>query len=105
MDNAKQTYATSILQHKKTAQSNHDPFVIPPSLQQYADEPLYILIALWCRQQNDWSVAWPFQRLSVSMIAERRFRYLIFPGIKNGLHARYGLSEPTIHSAFIMKSE
>ncbi|EMQ2412444.1 CaiF/GrlA family transcriptional regulator, partial [Salmonella enterica] len=49
MDNAKQTYATSILQHKKTAQSNHDPFVIPPSLQQYADEPLYILIALWCR--------------------------------------------------------
>lgn len=54
MDNAKQTYATSILQHKKTAQSNHDPFVIPPLLQQYADEPLYILIALWCRQQNDW---------------------------------------------------
>lgn len=101
MDNAKQTYATSILQHKKTAQSNHDPFVIPPSLQQYADEPLYILIG----SRMTGPVAWPFQRLSVSMIAERRFRYLIFPGIKNGLHARYGLSEPTIHSAFIMKSE
>ncbi|ECW0088200.1 TPA: CaiF/GrlA family transcriptional regulator [Salmonella enterica] len=54
MDNAKQTYATHPIQQKKTAQSNHDPFVIPPSLQQYADEPLYILVALWCRQQNDW---------------------------------------------------
>ncbi|EBS4549454.1 CaiF/GrlA family transcriptional regulator [Salmonella enterica] len=54
MDNAKQTYATPLLQQKKTAQSNHDPFVIPQSLQQYADEPLYILVALWCRQQNDW---------------------------------------------------
>ncbi|EDV0069993.1 CaiF/GrlA family transcriptional regulator [Salmonella enterica subsp. enterica] len=39
---------------KKTAQSNHETFVIPPSLQQYADEPLYILIALWALQQNDW---------------------------------------------------
>ncbi|MDJ6852574.1 CaiF/GrlA family transcriptional regulator [Salmonella enterica] len=54
MDNTPQTYAISPLQQKKTAQSNHDPFVIPASLQQYADEPLYILIALWCRQQNDW---------------------------------------------------
>ncbi|EAT4591384.1 CaiF/GrlA family transcriptional regulator [Salmonella enterica] len=54
MDNTPQTYATPPLQQKKTAQSNHDPFVIPASLQQYADEPLYIQIALWCRQQNDW---------------------------------------------------
>ncbi|EEG5674685.1 CaiF/GrlA family transcriptional regulator [Salmonella enterica] len=54
MDNAKPTYATPTLRRKKTAQSNHDPFVIPPSLQEYADEPLYILVALWCRQQNDW---------------------------------------------------
>ncbi|EBK2664767.1 CaiF/GrlA family transcriptional regulator [Salmonella enterica subsp. enterica serovar Enteritidis] len=54
MDNTPQTYATPPLQQKKTAQSNHDPFVIPASLQQYADEPLYILIALWCLQQNDW---------------------------------------------------
>lgn len=54
MDNAQQTYTTPPLQQKKTTQSNHDPFVIPPSLQQYADEPLYILIALWCRQQNGW---------------------------------------------------
>ncbi|ECB3302106.1 CaiF/GrlA family transcriptional regulator [Salmonella enterica subsp. enterica serovar Newport] len=54
MNNTPQTYATPPLQQKKTAQSNHDPFVLPASLQQYADEPLYILIALWCRQQNDW---------------------------------------------------
>ncbi|EBR9311552.1 CaiF/GrlA family transcriptional regulator [Salmonella enterica subsp. enterica serovar Muenchen] len=39
---------------KKTTQSNHDPFVIPASLQQYTDEPLYILVALWAQQQNDW---------------------------------------------------
>ncbi|EBS5929810.1 CaiF/GrlA family transcriptional regulator [Salmonella enterica subsp. enterica serovar Saintpaul] len=54
MDNTPQAYATPPLLQKKTAQRNHDPFVIPASLQQYADEPLYILIALWCRQQNDW---------------------------------------------------
>lgn len=39
---------------KKTAQSNHDTFVIPSSLQQYTDEPLYILVALWAQQQNGW---------------------------------------------------
>ncbi|ECT1023264.1 hypothetical protein DPO11_25320 [Salmonella enterica] len=39
---------------KKTAQSNHDTFVIPHSLRQHADEPLYILIALWAQQQNNW---------------------------------------------------
>ncbi|EKB5404015.1 CaiF/GrlA family transcriptional regulator [Salmonella enterica] len=55
MDNTQQTYAQELsFSRKKTIQSNHDPFVIPPSLQQYADEPLYILVALWCRQQNDW---------------------------------------------------
>lgn len=39
---------------KRTVQRNHDSFVIPPSLQQYASEPLYILIALWAQQRNDW---------------------------------------------------
>lgn len=54
MDNT-QHYAREFpCSRKKTAQSNHDPFVIPPSVQQYADEPLYILVALWCREQNDW---------------------------------------------------
>ncbi|EKY8362041.1 CaiF/GrlA family transcriptional regulator [Salmonella enterica] len=55
MDNTQQTYAREFpCSRKKTIQSNHDTFVIPPSLQQYADEPLYILVALWCREQNDW---------------------------------------------------
>lgn len=39
---------------KKTTQSNHDMLVIPPSLQQYADEPLYILIVLLAQQRDDW---------------------------------------------------
>ncbi|EGJ1407779.1 CaiF/GrlA family transcriptional regulator [Salmonella enterica] len=55
MENTQQSYAQEPpCSRKKTAQSNHDPFVIPPSLQQYASEPLYILVALWCREQNDW---------------------------------------------------
>lgn len=55
MANTPQNHVPELVcSRKKTAQSNHEPFVIPASLQKYADEPLYILIALWCRQQNDW---------------------------------------------------
>ncbi len=55
MENTPQNYVPELARsRKKTAQSNHETFVIPPSLQQYADEPLYILIALWAQQQNDW---------------------------------------------------
>ncbi|HAF1610026.1 TPA: CaiF/GrlA family transcriptional regulator [Salmonella enterica] len=39
---------------KKTTQRNHETFVIPPSLQEHASEPLYILVALWAQQQNRW---------------------------------------------------
>lgn len=39
---------------KKTTQRNHEAFVIPPSLQEHASEPLYILVALWAQQQNRW---------------------------------------------------
>ncbi|EEF7938183.1 CaiF/GrlA family transcriptional regulator [Salmonella enterica subsp. diarizonae] len=39
---------------KKIVQSNHDTFVVPPSLQEHANEPLYILVALWAQQQNRW---------------------------------------------------
>ncbi|EEP0996121.1 CaiF/GrlA family transcriptional regulator [Salmonella enterica] len=28
--------------------------MIPPSLQEHASEPLYILVALWAQQQNRW---------------------------------------------------
>lgn len=55
MKSTRQNYAQDrTCSRKKTAQSNHDSFIIPPSLQQYADEPLYILVALWGRQLNDW---------------------------------------------------
>lgn len=56
MENTWQTYVPDDASdnRKKTVQSNHDSFVIPPSLQKHADEPLYILIALWCREQNNW---------------------------------------------------
>ncbi|EJC0214385.1 CaiF/GrlA family transcriptional regulator [Salmonella enterica] len=36
------------------AQSNHDAFFIPESVRQYAGEPLYIIVAHWCVQQQDW---------------------------------------------------
>lgn len=54
MENTPQNHVPGLAcGRKKTAQSNHDTFIIPSSLQQYADEPLYILIALWAQQQND----------------------------------------------------
>ncbi|HGI9866718.1 TPA: CaiF/GrlA family transcriptional regulator [Salmonella enterica subsp. enterica serovar Montevideo] len=55
MENTPQNYVPELTcGRKKTTQSNHETFVIPPSLQQYADEPLYILIALWALQRGDW---------------------------------------------------
>lgn len=36
---------------KIVKQRNHDTAQVPSSLEEYADKPLYILIALWCRQQ------------------------------------------------------
>ncbi|EAO1992441.1 CaiF/GrlA family transcriptional regulator [Salmonella enterica] len=35
-------------------QSNHDTFRIPPGLEQYVGEPLYILVALWCQREQRW---------------------------------------------------
>ncbi|EAR0813716.1 CaiF/GrlA family transcriptional regulator [Salmonella enterica] len=39
---------------KRVNQSNHESYVIPQSLSQYAQEPLYLLIALWCQAQARW---------------------------------------------------
>ncbi|EHP5545197.1 CaiF/GrlA family transcriptional regulator [Salmonella enterica] len=36
------------------SQSNHEPCFIPESVRQYKNEPLYILVAWWCHQQQDW---------------------------------------------------
>lgn len=35
-------------------QSNHDACFIPPAVRHHAGEPLYILVAYWCMQQQDW---------------------------------------------------
>lgn len=39
---------------KVVKQKNHDGGRIPPELSAYAEQPLYILIALWCWQQKTW---------------------------------------------------
>lgn len=36
------------------AQTNHDACFIPECVRQYASEPLYIIVAHWCVQQQDW---------------------------------------------------
>ncbi|ECE0741984.1 CaiF/GrlA family transcriptional regulator [Salmonella enterica subsp. enterica] len=35
-------------------QSNHDVFIVPEGLEGLADNPLYILVALWCMRQSGW---------------------------------------------------
>ncbi|EBQ9252262.1 CaiF/GrlA family transcriptional regulator [Salmonella enterica subsp. enterica serovar Newport] len=56
-------------------QTNHDACFIPEGVRQYAGEPLYILVAHWCLQQQDW-----VQRNQISEafhITARRASYLI----------------------------
>lgn len=31
-----------------------DDITLPESLSIYADEPLYILVSIWCKMQNKW---------------------------------------------------
>ncbi|EJE2441047.1 CaiF/GrlA family transcriptional regulator [Salmonella enterica] len=57
------------------AQTNHDASFIPENVRQYAGEPLYIIVAHWCMQQQDW-----VQRNQISEafhITARRASYLI----------------------------
>ncbi|EDR9714028.1 TPA: CaiF/GrlA family transcriptional regulator [Salmonella enterica] len=56
-------------------QTNHDACYVPESVRQYASEPLYILVAHWCVQQQDW-----VQRNQISEafhITARRASYLV----------------------------
>lgn len=39
---------------KVVKQSNHDGARVPPELEEYIDQPLYVLIALWGLQQKEW---------------------------------------------------
>ncbi|EBZ6326658.1 CaiF/GrlA family transcriptional regulator [Salmonella enterica subsp. enterica serovar Gaminara] len=57
------------------AQTNHDACYVPECVRQYASEPLYILVAHWCAQQQDW-----VQRNQISEafhITARRASYLV----------------------------
>ncbi|MEX8626666.1 CaiF/GrlA family transcriptional regulator [Salmonella enterica] len=57
------------------AQTNHDACFIPESVRQYTNQPLYILVAHWCQQQQDW-----VQRGQISEafhITARRASYLM----------------------------
>ncbi|EAA6553379.1 hypothetical protein DLB95_25555 [Salmonella enterica subsp. diarizonae] len=49
---------------------------MPPSLQQYADEPLYILIALWAQQRGDW-----ISRTDISETFGIKGPSRVFPGL------------------------
>ncbi|EFR6822929.1 CaiF/GrlA family transcriptional regulator [Salmonella enterica] len=56
-------------------QTNHDACYIPECVRQYNGEPLYILVAYWCLQQQDW-----VQRSQISEafhITARRASYLM----------------------------
>ncbi|WP_248784915.1 CaiF/GrlA family transcriptional regulator [Escherichia coli] len=39
---------------KKGLQSNHGEYVVPPGMEEWADDPLYLLVARWCWQQKRW---------------------------------------------------
>lgn len=43
-----------LCQIKPGAQSNHENSFIPDSVSQYYQEPLYLIVALWCQQQHRW---------------------------------------------------
>ncbi|EAA3226435.1 CaiF/GrlA family transcriptional regulator [Salmonella enterica subsp. enterica] len=56
-------------------QTNHDACYIPECVRQYSGEPLYIIVAHWCLQQQDW-----VQRGQISEafhITARRASYLV----------------------------
>ncbi|MGB9096338.1 CaiF/GrlA family transcriptional regulator [Erwinia sp.] len=61
---------------KIVAQRNHDSARVPELLEEYADKPLYLLIALWCLHQNGWSDR---QQISDAFaITERRATFQMF---------------------------
>lgn len=63
------------LLRKAVKQSNHDGANVPLSLKDYAEQPLYMLVALWCLQQDDWIDR---QQISAAFsITERRASFLI----------------------------
>lgn len=61
---------------KIVTQSNHDGGRVPDELSEYADRPLYILIALWCCRQQRWVGS---KQISAAFaITERRASFQIY---------------------------
>lgn len=48
------TKCSSVIPADILAQSNHESYFLPEGLEAWADEPLYILVALWCMHQRRW---------------------------------------------------
>lgn len=72
---AKKQYLTPGNDIHYPGQTNHDACFIPESVRQYADEPLYIIVAHWCLLQQNW-----VQRNQIAEafhITARRASYLI----------------------------
>ncbi|WP_075182464.1 CaiF/GrlA family transcriptional regulator [Pantoea sp. 1.19] len=41
-------------ERRKAHQSNHGDSVVPYDVRQWADQPLYMLVAIWCSLQKRW---------------------------------------------------
>lgn len=39
---------------KRGCQSNYDEYIVPPGMEEWAGDPLYLLVARWCMQQQRW---------------------------------------------------
>ncbi|EMG4445031.1 CaiF/GrlA family transcriptional regulator [Salmonella enterica] len=45
---------TKVTVEKKVKQGNHEIYTIPPCMDEWADEPLYLVVARWGLQQKRW---------------------------------------------------
>lgn len=39
---------------KKVGQSNHESYYLPEEVREHVDEPMYILLGIWCFKQSGW---------------------------------------------------
>lgn len=89
----------------KGSQKNHGEYRLPADMQPWANEPLYLIIARWCLQQNRWinrnDVAAAFYlterraSLQLAYINQKKIELLaepvsMFPTIKDTTTMRYG---------------
>ncbi|HAU6732979.1 TPA: CaiF/GrlA family transcriptional regulator [Salmonella enterica subsp. enterica serovar Elisabethville] len=88
---------------KKSNQSNHEDTTLPESVSQYYEQPLYIIIALWCQQQNRWisrndiaqAFSMPVRRASFQLsYITRRANQILFRSRQQKL-AREGRRHPS----------